>query len=176
MLRPQKEALITSVSQSLDAAAGILFIDYTGMTVDEANAFRRKLQADGLQLRVIKNSLMSRALADKPYADISSVLKGSPTGVIFGFEDPVSTAKAAFDFAKDCPHLKVKGGVVDGQSVDAQGAEELSKMPSKVEVQGSIAMLAMSPGRNLAGQLKGPSGRVLGAIEALVKKLEEGAA
>ncbi len=176
MLKPQKEALVTSVSQNLDLAAGVLFVDYTGMTVEEANTFRRKLQADGLSFVVMKNTLMRRALEGKPYADVGDLLKGSPTGVIMSNEDPVSTAKAAFEFAKTCTHLRIKGGVVDDQSVDAKGAEALSKMPSKAEVQGELVALAMAPGSNLAGQLKGPASRVAGAIEALVKKLEEGAA
>jgi len=172
MLREQKEAMISSVRSDLDRAAGVLFMDFTGLTVDEVNTFRRKLQAIDVGYRVVKNSLMSRALVDAPYADVQKCLKGTPTGVIFGFEDPVVGAKAAFAFMQECEHLKVKGGIVENKAIGCKEAEALSKMLSKSEMQAEVVTLAMSPGRTLAGAIKTPAGKIVGAVEALVKRLE----
>ena len=78
-----------------------------------------------------------------------------------------------FAFAKECEHFKVKGGVVDGEAIDAKGAEALSKLPSREELQGQIVSLAKSPAGRLQSAIKSPAGTVVGAIEALIKKLEE---
>jgi large subunit ribosomal protein L10 len=172
MLRSDKQTLIADLRRDFDRAQGVLFVDYTGLTVFEANAFRRKLQKSDIRYVVTKNTLLKKALEGRPYADSTKGLKGTPTGVIFGFEDPVTSAKVVFEFLKDCQHLKIKGGVTDAKSITPAEAETLSKLPSKAEILGTIVSLAKSPGAKLVGQIKGPAGKVLGAIEALAKKLE----
>ena len=117
---------------------------------------------------------MARACADTPYAGVAELLKGSPTGVVLGGEDAVSAAKLTFELLKDYEALKIKGGILDDAALDAKQAEALSKMPSRAELQAKIVGQALSPGANLAGQLKGPGGRILGAIEKLVEMKENG--
>jgi len=176
MLRQSKETFVESMRDSLSKAAGVLFVDFTGLTVAEADSLRGKLREQEISYVVVKNTLMARALAGQTFEDAAACLKGTPTGVVIGYEDPVSAAKVTFDFLKDCEHLKVKGGIVDGKALDEKQAEALSKLPSKAEVQGSIVALAMSPGAKLLAQVASPAGRIAGAIEALVKKLEGGEA
>jgi large subunit ribosomal protein L10 len=173
MARADKEKFIASMQGDLSRAMGVLFVDYTGLTVDEADKLRKKLRDADVAYKVVKNSLMRRALSATPFADAEKCLRGTPTGVVLGFEDPVTAAKLTYEFLKDCEHLKVKGGVVDNKAISVSEVEALSKLPSKEELQGAVVGLAMSPGRNLAGQLKHSSGKLVGAIEALVTKLEE---
>ena len=171
--RSGKENVLEGLRRNLDKSAGVLFLDFTGLTVAEANAFRRRLQDDDILYQVVKNTLMHRALSGRPYEAASDCLKGSPTGVVFGMGDPVQSAKTVFDFMKNCDHLRVKGGVVEDRALSPADAEGLSKMPSRAELQASVVALAMSPGRNLASQLQSAGSRVVGAVDALVTKLEE---
>lgn len=172
MSRENKEQFVQQMRQDMERAAGVLFLDYTGLTVAQVDGFRRKMREAEITYVVVKNTLMSRALSGTSYEGASKCLKGTPTGVVLSFEDPVTPAKLTFEFLKDCENLKVKGGVVDSKPISAKEVESLSKMPSKAELQGEVVALAMSPGRNLAGQIKSPAGRIVGAIEALVEKLE----
>ena len=174
MDRSSKEAFVSKVKESIEASPGALFLDYTGMTVNDINAVRRKFQESGITYQVVKNTLMARACADTPYAGVAQMLKGSPTGVVLGGEDAVSAAKITFELLKDYEALKVKGGILDDAALDAKQAEALFKMPSRAELQAKIVGQALSPGANLAGQLKGPGGRILGAIEKLVEMKENG--
>lgn len=176
MLRADKEAVVKDLRDALGKAEGVLFLDFTGLTVFEADSFRRKLQESEIRYTVVKNTLMQRALEDQPFADVASCLKGSPTGVIMGFEDPVTGPKIVFEYMKGCRHLKVKGGVVESKAIGPAEAESLSKMPSRTEMQGQIVALALSPGGNIVGQLMAPSGNIVGAIESLVERLEKGEA
>jgi large subunit ribosomal protein L10 len=172
LARSDKDVVVDELSKSFDKAVGVMFLDFTGMTVSEANSFRRRLQKDDIQYRVVKNTLVQRALMGRPCEDAGKCLKGSPTGVVIGFEDPVQSARVVFDFIKECKHLRVKGGIVENRSISSSEADTLSKMPSRGQIQAGIVGLAMSPGRKLASQIKSPAGRIVGAIAAFVKKLE----
>jgi large subunit ribosomal protein L10 len=172
MSRDSKEQFVKDMKADLDKAAGVLFLDYTNLTVAQADGLRKKLREAQIAYKVVKNTLMSRALEGTSYADAAKCLKGTPTGVVLGFEDPVSSAKLTFEYLKDCENLKVKGGIVDKKAISPKEAEALSKLPSKVELQGLIIALAKSPGAKLMSQLKSPAGKIVGAIEALIKKLE----
>ncbi len=172
MLRAMKEEFVGQLSEEVHGAAGVLFVDFTGLTVAEADDFRNKLREANVGYKVVKNTLLTRALADRDYSDASGVLKGTPTGVVFGYEDPVAAAKATYDFLDDCKHIKVKGGVLDGKSISVDEAEALSKMPSREELIAGVMTLALSPARNLLAQVKSPGSKIAGAIEKLVETKE----
>ena len=76
MDRASKEAFVSKVKESIEASPGALFLDYTGMTVNDINAVRRKFQESGITYQVVKNTLMARACADTPYAGVAELLKG----------------------------------------------------------------------------------------------------
>ena len=167
-----KQKFVAEMQGELARAAGVLFVDFFKLTVAQADTFRASLREQKVQYRVVKNTLMSRALDGKNYADAAKCLRGTPTGVVWAYDDPVTPAKLAYAFAKECANFKVKGGVVDDQAISPAQAEALSKLPSKEELQGSIVTLAKSPGSRLASQIKDPAGRIVGAIEALHDRLE----
>src|SRR4051812_35639050 len=96
-----KESVISSLKADVQKASGVLFLDYTGLTVSEVETWRRRTRAAGVAYRVVKNTLLARALKDTPAEGVTKFLHGSPTSVVFGFDDPVSTAKLTFDFLKE---------------------------------------------------------------------------
>lgn len=171
-LAAKKKALVDSLQSELSKAQGIVFVDFTGLTVEEDVRLRRKLATEQARYQVVKNTLMRRALEGAKIGDADKVLRGTPTGVVISLEDPITPAKLTVSFLSECDHLKIKGGVLDGRAIDAAATIQLSKMPSKQELQAQVVSLALSPGRNLVGQIKSPAGRIVGAIEALVEKLE----
>jgi len=173
MMREQKEAFIDDMRRDMERAAGVLFVDYTGLKVQDVDTLRRKYRAAGVRYKVVKNTLMARVLKGLPAESAISMLKGTPTGVVIGFDDPVTVAKLTFDFMKDNDRVKVKGAIVDQQAINAKQAEALSKMPSKAEIQASVIGQVMSPGRMLLAQVKSPAGRVVGAIEKLIENKEK---
>ena len=173
MLRSAKDQFITEMQAELERSVGVLFVDYTGLTVEEADKVRGKFREHNVGYRVVKNTLMTRALSGTSYEDAAQCLKGSPTGVVLGYDDPVTPAKVTFELLEEIKHLQVKGGILDDQAIDVAGAEALSKMPSKEELQAEVVTLAMSPGRHLLAQVKNPAGLLVGAIDKLVENLSE---
>ena len=173
MQRHEKEQFVKEVTAELEKSAGVLFVDFTGMDVEQQTTLRVKMREANVKYQVVKNTLMLRALEAAGVSDASSILKGAPTAVVFGYDDPVGAAKIAVDFQKDVDKLKIKGAVLENKVLDAKAAEAISKMPGRVELLSEIAGLILAPGRNLQSLLKGPAGKLVGAIEAKVDDGED---
>jgi large subunit ribosomal protein L10 len=173
MLREQKDEFISKMRSDVENAAGVLFIDYTGLKVQEADSLRRKFRAANIGYHVVKNTLMTRVLEGTSYESAAKCLKGTPTGVVIGFDDPVTPAKITIEFLKETEHLKVKGGICEKKAISPAQVKALSEMPSKEEIQATVVAQALSPGRKLLSQIKHPAGRVLGAILKLVENKEQ---
>lgn len=172
MLREQKSIFVDEMRRDIERAAGVLFLDYTGLKVQEVEVLRKSFRAANVKYRVVKNTLLARVLAGTSCESAIQYLKGTPTSVVIGIDDPVTGAKLTVDFAKEKEKPRIKGGIVEGKAIDARQAEALAKMPSKPEVQAAVLAQVLSPGRNLAGQIKGPAGKILGAILKLVENKE----
>lgn len=172
MDRAQKEQFVEEMKTSLSDSAGAIFLDYTGLTVNDTNQVRKKFREAGIAYIVVKNTLMARAMAGSTFEDAATYLKGTPTGIVIGGEDPVAAAKTTFDLVEEFANMKVKGGILDSKAINAAQAEALSKMPSKIEIQAGIVGLAMSPASNLIGQFKGPAGKILSQIEKMIEGQE----
>lgn len=172
MFREKKEQVVSQLKADMERAQVALFVDFTGLTVAEADRLRGKLREADVSYQVVKNTLMTHAVAGTEYEAAGQWLKGTPTGVIIGFEDPVSPAKVTFEFLKDCEHLRVKGGVMDKKAITAQEAEALSKMPSREEMQAQIVGMIMGVSGGLISQIKSPAGRIVGAVEAKAESSE----
>lgn len=151
-------------------------IDTTGITGVDNNVMRGKLKADGIHLMVVKNTLMRTVMkaTNKPAA--ADLFVSGPCTVAFGGDSVVDVAKSIVDWSKKLKTMTLKGAYVDGTVVNGEGVGTLSKMPSRIELQGQIVQLAKSPGANLAGAIIGPGGRIAGCIKSLIEKLENEAA
>ncbi|MBI5511699.1 MAG: 50S ribosomal protein L10 [Deltaproteobacteria bacterium] len=173
MLRQQKADFVTKMKADLTKAQTVLFLDYTGLTVAEADRLRVKMRASKVSYVVVKNALMRKAVAGTSYEGANKYLKGTPTGVILGFDDPVAAARTTYEFLKTCEHVKVKGGILESKAISPSETEALSKMPSLREIQAGIVGMCLGPAGRLLSQIKSPAGKLVGAIEK--KGKEEGA-
>ena len=168
-----KETFVVEMKADLAKASGVIFLDYTGLTVAEVEQLRRKARSQDVKYRVVKNTLMRRALAGTAAEGAAKYLKGTPTSVMLGYSDPVATAKIVVDFAKPSRHLKIKGGIVEQKALSPQETEARSKMANRREQIGQILGMALGTGRRVAAQIKSPAGRLVGALDKLVEKLGE---
>ena len=172
MMREQKDSFVTQMKNDIEKSMAVLLVDYTGLTVAEERQLRKKLRESQVGYKVVKNTLMKRAVANTPYEGVSKFLKGTPTGVILGFGDPIVAAKHTVEFLKECEHLKIKGGIFDNKAITAKEVEALSKFPSRGELIAGILGMILGTGRTLAAQIKAPGGKLVGAIDAKAKDAE----
>jgi large subunit ribosomal protein L10 len=160
-----KNHIINELSRELDGHGEVLVVDVSGLTGNEVNALRVELSAKDISLLTVKNSLARRACDGTSLEALGPVLEGSST-LVWGGEDIVALSREITNWAKEVDTLAIKGGAVDGKTLDAAGVDKLSKSPGRPELLSIIAGLILSPGGNIAGALLGPGGTVAGQVKS----------
>ena len=150
-------------------------VDLTGVSGVDNNILRGELKKKGIHMTVVKNSLMCLALQKLGMDAACGIFAAGPCTVAYGGDSVVDVAKEVVDWAKKIKAITPKGAYVDGMLMAGDGVKELSKMPTRVELQGQVVQLALTPGANVAGALLGPGGVIAGCIESMIEKLEEAA-
>ncbi len=152
-----------------------IVVDLTGVSGVDNNILRGELKKKGIHLTVVKNSLMRMALQKMGLDAACGVFSAGSCTVAYGGDSVVDIAKEIVDLAKKIKAITPKGAYVDGVLMSADGVKELSKMLTRVELQGQVVQLALTPGANVAGALLGPGGVIAGCVKSVIEKLEEAA-
>ena len=151
----EKEALklkkeqVAQLEDKIKRAAGIVIIDYRGITVEEDTNLRSALRAANVEYKVIKNRLILRAFKNSGYDGLDKVFEG-PTAVAFSYDDATAPARIISENIKKLNKLSMKGGVVENQVMDAAGINKIATIPSKNVLLGQLLGLLTSPMRSLA--------------------------
>ena len=148
-----------------------LVLDASKVTAVKVNKLRLRAEKLGIKMLAVKNTLAQKALTDVGVTTLGPILTG-PSALVWGGADMVALSKEIAKWAKekDLATLKIKGGTLDGQTLDAKGVETLSKSAGKPELLGQILTLIKSPGAQLAGALLGPGGYISGQVKAISEK------
>lgn len=154
----EKERLLRELEERFQRSKALVFTGFRGLTANEMVELRRELRRANLEYKVIKNRLAKRA-AERVGLKIDPLLDG-PTGICFGYDDPAVAFKVVVELAKRFEKYEVRGGISEGQLVDAEGAQELASLPSREE------LLA-----RLAGAFQGPIRGFAGVLHALIRDL-----
>lgn len=147
-LEAKKETVQEIANKFKESDAAVL-VDYRGLNVHEVTELRRQLREAGVDYKVYKNTLTRRAIQDFELDELNEKLVG-PTAVAFSEEDVVTPAKILYGFAKDHEALEVKGGVIEGEVVEVDQIEELSKLPDYDGLVSMLLSVLQAPMRNLA--------------------------
>ena len=147
--RAQKEDMIGHYQGGLATAKHAFLVDFQGLTVAQATDLRSRIREQGGSYEVVKNRLALRAIEGRGLGELKDKFRG-PTAVAYVDEDPVTLAKALTDFRKDVPEIEFKGGLVDGQAVEASEVEAISQIPGREQLLAKLLFLLQSPITRLA--------------------------
>ncbi len=167
MARADKQAAVAEIVESFNEAAGAVLTEYRGLTVKELQDLRRSL-GDNASYAVVKNTLAKLAAKEAGIEGFDDLLTG-PTAIAFINGDVVEAAKGLRDFAKANPTLVIKGGVLDGQPLDAKEIAKLASLESREVLLGKLAgaMLAsLSQAVYLLNAPLAQAARLAGALQA----------
>jgi large subunit ribosomal protein L10 len=176
VLKPQiekKAQIVQDLQDKVSKAQIGILADFSGIKVGSMTLLRRQMKEAGGELTVAKNTLLKRAAGEasliKPIADD---LKG-PNALVLGYEDPVNLAKLLVKFAQDLPLLKIKGGIIGGQTLTAQEVEALSKLPAREVLLAQLLGLLQAPPQALVNVLAGVIRNFLNVLVAIRDQKEE---
>ena len=169
MARPEKVAEVQAITEKMKAAQSIVLADFSGLTVLQMSAFRTQCREKSVECRVAKNRLARIACDNAGVEVIKDILKG-PTAFIFAPESQVDAAKLTVEFAKENEAMEIKGGVVDGQYLDAKQIVALSKVPTYDELIAKMMGSINSPARGIAATIIGVSAALVRTINAVAEQ------
>jgi len=138
-----KKAVVADVSEQLTGAQAVIVAEYRGLEVGQVTELRAKAREAGVYLRVLKNTLVRRAVEGTPFEGLADQMVGP---LIYGFStDPVAPAKVLVEFSKTNEKLVVKGGAMPGYVMDAEGVKALASMPSREELLATLLGTMQAP-------------------------------
>jgi large subunit ribosomal protein L10 len=142
MKRTEKERLVIELKEKLEGAKALYYTDFTGLNVKRMTELRRRFRRANVDYVVIKNSLALRAVNESGL--VTQKLKG-PTGLVMS-KDPVVAAKLLADFAKENDQRPtVKGGLLDGKTLNAAHVKQLASMPSREQMLAELGASMQAP-------------------------------
>jgi large subunit ribosomal protein L10 len=144
MNREQKAAAIAEIAEQIQEADAVFAVDFRGISVPQAADVRTRLRDADATFRVVKNTLTERA-ADQAGADALKALLEGPTALTFVRGDAALAAKAIATFNRETQLLEFKGGVMNGDAVDAEQIKAISRLPAREVLYGQLVGVVASP-------------------------------
>ena len=169
MARPEKIAQVDAVRASVEGAMSIVLSDITGLNVAKVTELRRRCRAEGVDLKVVKNTLAKRGVQNTAAAGLEKYFEG-PTAIAISRESENGAAKVLAKFAQENELPKLKAGFVDGNVIDAKGVLALSKLPSKGELVSQLLGGIQGPARNLLSVMQGPARNLASVLKQVSEK------
>ncbi|MEM1042539.1 MAG: 50S ribosomal protein L10 [Bacteroidota bacterium] len=174
LTKEQKREAVAAIAEDLESVNTIYLTDYAGLTVEQANTLRGEFFKADVRYKVLKNTLLKRAMddAEVDYSGLYEYLSG-PTAVAFT-NDPATPGKVIKKFLEGDAELpKLKGAYVDGAFFGSDALDQLAALKSKDELIGDILGLLMAPATNIVGGLQAQGSNLVGALKTIAEK-EEG--
>src|SRR5690554_6636659 len=141
--RSEKAVVIDEVKAELAKAQAVIIAEYRGLDVAAVTVSRKQARESGVYLRVLKNTLVRRAVAGTPFEVLSSRMSGPLMYAIS--EDPVSAAKVLASFAKTNDKLVITGGALPDNALDTEGVKALATMPTRDELLAKLMGTMQAP-------------------------------
>lgn len=139
----EKKAVVAEVAGEVAGAQTVVVAEYRGITVENMTKLRAQARKEGVYLRVLKNTLVRRAIADTPFAGMSDQLVGP---LAYGIsKDPVAAAKVMHEFAKANDKFVIKAGAMPNFIMSAKDVGNLASMPSRDELLAKLLGTMQAP-------------------------------
>lgn len=161
-----KAGVVSEIQQLWESSQSVILVDYRGLSVEEDTQLRREMRAAGVEYKVLKNTLIQRAVADRNIDGLEAHLNG-PTAVAFGVSDAVAPAKVLSGFIKKASKMSIKCGVMDGVLLDAAAVQALADLPSKEELYARLVRGMNAPVASFVGVLSATIRSLLYALNAV---------
>lgn len=169
--RNEKQVLVEELVEQLAKAKGAVLTDYKGINVNKLTDLRVQLRKEGVEFKVVKNTLAKRAANELGIEELNSHLEG-PTAIAFSLEDPVAPAKAVASFIKANKILDIKAGLVEGKVISMAGVQALADLPPREVLIAQVVGAVAAPLSGFVNVLQGPIRKLTYALEAIRQQQE----
>ena len=170
----QKQAVVAEVSEQLAKAQAVILAEYRSVPVKDMTELRRKARGSGVYLRVLKNTLARRAVAETPFKGLTEKMVGP---LAYGISsDPVAAAKVLQEFARDHEKFVIRAGAMPNVVMSAREVADLAKMPSRQELLAKLLATMQAPVAKFVRTLNEVPGKFVRTVAAVRDQKEKQAA
>ena len=165
MNKEQKKNYIAEMTANFENSEAVLVTHYQGLTVKQLDELRKQMREQGIQFKITKNRITKLALEKTKCKDLANLFTG-PTAVALS-KDAISTAKILTKFSKENNNLKILGGIMGKEILDAAAVANVATLPTLDEARVKIIGILSSPAQKIVSILLAPASKI--AILALEK-------
>jgi large subunit ribosomal protein L10 len=167
-----KKAIVAEVAEVARNATSVIAAEYSGLTVGQLTSLRKSAREAGVYMRVIRNTLASRAFEGTDFACMQPVLVG-PLVLAFSKEEPSAGARLIRDFAKTAEKLKVKALSIDGKLLPASDLAALASLPTRNEAIAQLMSVMLAPISKFVRTLQAPHSKLVRTVAAVRDQKQE---
>ncbi len=169
----EKEKIVLEIREKVDKSQIGILTDFTGLKVEDMTRLRRQIQEAEGELKVVKNTLLTRAAGDEsPLKALLAQFTG-PNALTLGYGDPVALTKVLMKFAQERPQFKIKAAVLSGQLLTAKDLDALSKLPPREVLLAQLLGVLNGVPTALVNVLAGVIRNLLNVLVAFRDKMAE---
>jgi large subunit ribosomal protein L10 len=161
-----KKAIVSEVAGVAKQALSLVAAEYSGLTVARITEFRQLARKTGVDVRVVRNTLATRALEGTQFACLQPELKG-PLMLVFSKDDPGAAARLIKEFVKQNEKLKVRALAIDNQLLPAEGLNKLASLPTRDEAIALLMSVMKAPITKFVRTLAEPHAKLVRTIAAI---------
>ena len=161
----EKKAVVAEVSAKLSDAQAAMLAEYRGLTVAQMTLLRRKARDSQVYLRVVKNTLVRRAIEGTGFECLKDQMSGPLAFAVSA--DPVAVAKILSEFAKDNEALKIKAGAMNGKLISLAQIEALASLPGREQLLAQLLGTMQAPVRKFVQTLNEVPAKFVRALSAV---------
>lgn len=168
-----KAALIDELTEKLQRTRSAVLLQTEGLTVAEISELRRRLSANGVELHVVKNTLLRIASERAQFKDLSSILNGQTT-IAISYDDEVAPAKTISDYLRQVRTGKpvtIKAGILERGPIPADQVEALAKVPPREQLRAQVVGTIQGPLSQTYGVISAPLRDLIYVLEARIRAM-----
>lgn len=165
----KKEKQVNELREKLAKVSSAILTDFRGLTVKEITDLRRRLKEANIELKIIKNNIVIRAVKGSDLDALTEYLQG-PTAIAFGIDDPIVPVKILVDFANEYKKPEIKAGIIQGKVLKEEEIKKVTKLPSKEILLAQVISGIQAPISGLLNVLNAPIRALLNVLKAIEEK------
>ncbi len=166
----QKGEILAKLNDLFKKSKGAVFVNFQGMTVDDTVKLRKFLKTNNIDYKIAKKTLMGLMAKENKVEGFDAKSLAGSIGLIFGYTDEVSLAKAIKSQTKQFENLKIVSGILDGKMVDAAYISTLASLPGREELLAKFVGTLISPLRGFMSTINGPISGFVRVLRAQSEK------
>jgi large subunit ribosomal protein L10 len=165
----KKRKIVDELKEKIDSASVLILSDYQRISVKEITGLRKKLRAGKAEYKIVKNTLLQRAVEAAGFSELKDYLNG-PVALLLGYEDPVAPLKALVDFLKEIEKGEIKAGLFERSFVESKGLAEIAKLPPREVLLSKVVGGLQAPIYGFVNVLQGTLRKLVYALNAICEK------